>query len=379
MTLVAVSKRQPEGRIRAGLLAGLDHLGENFAQEARDKRERLLAACEADGIAPPRWHFIGQLQRNKARLVAPWFDLVETVDRASLAAELDRRAAAADRRLDVLLQVDLAGTPGRGGVAEDALPALLEAAQEHDHLNVRGLMGVPAAGADEDGSRAAFARLRALRDGLSSAAEPGTLRELSMGMSGDFEAAILEGATIVRVGTALFGPRGELSGEPRRRTDRLPGRRRHGRGPGGGRVRGRCRSVARAGRGPDRRAGQGARGGHRSLERHRQRRSRRGERPRRDRIEAGASSPTRCVRSPARHARPRSSGCRSLPVCRSVRWKRPFRRARGSPARCPTRPRSSPQGPRPSLRTRPAATRTARASRRSSSRSGWPGRRPTRA
>lgn len=207
ITLVGVSKRQPLKRVVAALMAGLSHLGENFAQEARDKRPALLAALAELGTAAPHWHFIGQLQRNKARLVAPHFDLVESVDRENLAVELDRRAGEAGRTLDILLQVNLCGEAQKGGAAEEELPALLAATAALPHLRVTGLMGVPAASSDPEQARPAFARLRALRDALSSENEGGTLRELSMGMSEDFDVAIEEGATIVRVGTAIFGPR----------------------------------------------------------------------------------------------------------------------------------------------------------------------------
>ncbi len=207
ITLVGVSKRQPDDRILAALRAGLGHLGENFAQEARDKRDRVRGGLAPDGIEEPRWHFIGQLQRNKARLVAPFFDLVESVDRLSLAKELDKRAAEAGRSLGILVQVSLCDEPQKGGVLPEALPALLDDLAELPNLAVRGLMAVPALGGDAEASRPTFARLRELRERLCSGAGGGTLTELSMGMSGDFEVAIGEGATIVRVGTAIFGPR----------------------------------------------------------------------------------------------------------------------------------------------------------------------------
>lgn len=207
ITLVGVSKRQPQSRVVAAVAAGLGHLGENFAQEARDKRPALLEAFAKLGVAPPRWHFVGQLQRNKARLVAPDFDVVESVDRTSLAKELDRRAGAAGRTLDALLQVNLSGEAQKGGALAADVPDLLAALAPLDHLRVTGLMTVPAADPDPERARPIFAALRALRDRLSSAPGGETLQELSMGMSGDFEVAIAEGATIVRIGTALFGPR----------------------------------------------------------------------------------------------------------------------------------------------------------------------------
>jgi pyridoxal phosphate enzyme (YggS family) len=158
-------------------------------------------------VAPPRWHFIGRLQRNKARHVAARFDLVETLDREALGDELDRRAAAAGRRLDVLLQVDVVGEPQKGGAKPEDLPALLERSRSWGALRVVGLMAIPLETQHPEHSRPAFARLRALRDALRDAPGAGSLRALSMGMSADFEVAIEEGATIVRVGTALFGAR----------------------------------------------------------------------------------------------------------------------------------------------------------------------------
>lgn len=204
VTLVGVSKRQPAEAAAAAALAGLVHLGENFAQELRDKAPAVEALLAGTGCPAPRWHFIGRLQRNKARLVVPACDCVETVDRAPLARELDRRAGARGRRLDVLLQVDVSREPQKGGVAPERLGALLDEVAGCAWLRVRGLMAIPAASANAEASRPAFARLRELRDAHGGAA---LLPELSMGMSADYEVAIEEGATIIRVGTAIFGPR----------------------------------------------------------------------------------------------------------------------------------------------------------------------------
>ena len=203
--LVAVSKRQPLERVVAAVRAGLQDLGENQVQEARDKREALLAAI---GDAPaPRWHLIGTLQRNKAGLATRLFDRVETVDRVRLAEDLARHAEAAGRRLPVLLQVNVSGEAQKSGVAPEDARALLEACLRHEAIEVVGLMAIPRAETDPEASRPAFARLRALRDTLRSDTGVETLHELSMGMSNDFEVAIEEGATSVRVGTALFGER----------------------------------------------------------------------------------------------------------------------------------------------------------------------------
>lgn len=202
--LVGVAKRFPADDVVAAVRAGLTSVGENYVQEAQTKLADVHAALEAEGRAAPRFHFVGQLQRNKASHAARLFDVVQTVDRASLGDALDKRAGAAGRRLRVLLQVDVSGEAQKGGVDPAALPALLEAGSRWQNLEVAGLMAIPAAAPDP---RAAFARLRSLREALREAPGGETLRELSMGMSGDYEQAIEEGATIVRVGTAIFGPR----------------------------------------------------------------------------------------------------------------------------------------------------------------------------
>jgi len=205
--LIGVAKRVPAERVAAAVRAGLGDVGENYVQEARAKLPEVRALLERTGHNPPKWHFIGQLQRNKAGAVASDFDAVQTVDRERLGRDLDRRAASAGRTLEVLLQVDLSGESTKGGVAPDALGALLAAASGWPQLRVRGLMAIPAAAATPESARPAFARLRAI--GLALQREPGgeQLDELSMGMSGDFEVAIEEGATMVRIGTAIFGAR----------------------------------------------------------------------------------------------------------------------------------------------------------------------------
>ena len=203
VTVVGVSKRKPAKAVEALIRAGIHHLGENYVQESQGKIPEVHGRLEPNLL--PRWHFIGQLQRNKARHVARLFDMVETVDRPALGTELDRRAGQAGRRLSILLQVNVCDEPQKGGVAPAELPALLEVSKAWTHLELRGLMAIPAATPDPEGSRAAFARLRKLRD-RHARDFPG-LTELSMGMSADFEVAIEEGATMVRIGTALFGPR----------------------------------------------------------------------------------------------------------------------------------------------------------------------------
>ena len=203
VTLLGVAKRIASQAVADAVRAGLADVAENYVQEAVGRRDVLCALLPAG--PPPRWHFIGRLQRNKARAVAEHFDVVHTLDREALGAALERGAAAAGRRLEVLVQVNTSGEAQKGGVAPEQAAALLEAARAWHHLRVRGLMTIPAPADDPERSRPAFAALRALRDALRP--DHPDLAELSMGMSGDFEVAIEEGATIIRVGTALFGPR----------------------------------------------------------------------------------------------------------------------------------------------------------------------------
>jgi len=209
ITLLGVAKRKRPELIVAAVQAGLRDLAENYVQEAASVIPAVNAELRDAGLAAPRWHFIGQLQRNKARDVVRLFDVIASVDRESLGAELERRALQEDRRIDALIQVNLSGEPQKGGVDPDRLPKLIEASTRWSRLRIAGLMAVPAATEDPEDSRPAFARLRALRDAMRG--EPGGkhLTELSMGMTGDFEIAIEEGTTIVRVGTAIFGPRGQ--------------------------------------------------------------------------------------------------------------------------------------------------------------------------
>jgi PLP dependent protein len=197
--LVAVSKRQPVSAITEAVAAGVRELGENYAQELRDKR---------DALPDPtlRWHMIGPVQRNKVKLVLGTA-LIHTVDRAELLAAIDARAGALGIVQPVLVQVNLVGEPGKAGVAPDQLGALLDHFVGLAHVRCTGLMLIPPVAAPEQ-TRAHFAGLRALRDREAAIARDGIeLRELSMGMSDDYELAIEHGATIVRVGTALFGAR----------------------------------------------------------------------------------------------------------------------------------------------------------------------------
>jgi len=200
VTLVAVSKTVPAALVAAAVAAGQRIFGESRVQEALGKAE----AC-GPGIA---WHLIGHLQRNKARAAARLFDLVESLDSIDLAAELDRRAAEAGRRLRVLVQVKLGEEATKSGVSPRGAPALIEAALRLPQLELAGLMAIPPPPRVPEDSRPWFARLRGLREQWDGTCCPrGTLRELSMGMSADYEVAVQEGATIVRVGSSIFGVR----------------------------------------------------------------------------------------------------------------------------------------------------------------------------
>ncbi len=214
ITLIGVAKGQPAAQITEAIAAGLAHVGENYVQEAREKRGELRALLAERGLAWPRLHFIGRLQRNKAHEVAREFDVVECVDRTALGAELDQRAAELGRKLDALIQINVDAEATKGGVAPAVLRELLAESLAWKHLRIAGLMAIAAPQPTPEASRAGFARLRELALALRS--EPGghALHELSMGMSADFEIAIEEGATSVRIGTALFGPRRRKGEDP---------------------------------------------------------------------------------------------------------------------------------------------------------------------
>ena len=199
--LVAVSKTFPIESVREAYAAGQRDFGENRVQEALQK---IGASTDLD----IRWHLLGHLQTNKARKVAQAFALVQSVDSVELLEKLDHAAAESGVRPQLLIQVDLAGETTKFGVPTGEVPRLLEAAARCRAAGVVGLMTLPPAPDSQEDARPWFRQLRDLRDRLLAAGVPGAmLRELSMGMSGDFEVAIQEGATMVRVGTAIFGSR----------------------------------------------------------------------------------------------------------------------------------------------------------------------------
>ncbi|GAW66778.1 alanine racemase [Geoanaerobacter pelophilus] len=198
--LVAVSKTKPAAAIEEAYACGQQIFGENYVQELVGKKAELSSAIS--------WHFIGNLQSNKVRQIAGMVDLIHSVDRLSLAAEIDRQWGALGKVCEVLIQVNISREETKGGTSSEELLQLVRDVARLPHLRVVGLMTMPPFFDDPEGARPYFRELRDLAGKLQAAAIPGVeMRELSMGMSGDFEAAIEEGATLVRVGSALFGER----------------------------------------------------------------------------------------------------------------------------------------------------------------------------
>jgi len=198
--LVAVSKTVSAESIQQAIAAGVNILGENYVQEARNKIARIGKQVE--------WHFIGHLQSNKAKYAVELFSMVHSVDRLSLAEELDQEANKQGKIVPVLIQVNISGEESKSGIDPQGTLQLLERIAALQHLAVHGLMAMPPWFEDPEDARPYFNALRKLREELANKKIHGvSLQELSMGMSGDFEVAIEEGATLVRVGTAIFGPR----------------------------------------------------------------------------------------------------------------------------------------------------------------------------
>ena len=195
--LVAVSKTVDTGRIREAIEAGASILGENYVQEAQRKIEEIGH--------PVSWHFIGHLQANKAKPAVRLFDAIHSVDSIALAEELNRRAEQSGRVLPVMIEVNISGESTKFGADEEKALTLLWKILDLKHLSLQGLMTMPPYFDSPEMSRPYFIRLRELRDKMAEKGVP--LKELSMGMSNDFEIAVEEGATYVRVGTAIFGPR----------------------------------------------------------------------------------------------------------------------------------------------------------------------------
>lgn len=198
--LMAVTKSVDDQPIREAIATGVDILGDNYIQEARGKIDRM-------GKATP-WHFIGHLQTNKAKYAVRLFDMIESVDRLDLAIELDRRSRAEGRVMPVLIEVNIGAESTKSGIPPSGVRELVRRMLPLEGLQIKGLMTMPPWFDDPEQARPYFRTLRELRDRLAEERLPGTAMEvLSMGMTGDFEVAIEEGATIVRVGRGIFGSR----------------------------------------------------------------------------------------------------------------------------------------------------------------------------
>jgi len=200
--LVAVSKSFGLEHIRAAIAAGITILGENKVQEAYQKIPQIETRVS--------WHMVGHLQSNKAKRAAELFDMIHSIDRLSIAEKLNRHLTALSKRMEVLIQVDLGGEETKFGVPEAELGELVQRVREMENLSLKGLMIMPPFFPNPEDVRSYFQRLRQLLDQLNlKRVVSAKLKELSMGMSHDFEIAIEEGATMIRVGTSIFGPREE--------------------------------------------------------------------------------------------------------------------------------------------------------------------------
>ena len=199
--LVAVSKTVPAETVKTAIEAGAKILGENYVQEAREKFDALVHY-------PVSWHFIGHLQSNKAKYAVRLFDLIHSVDSLKLARALDKEAKKVDKIQPILIQVNISGEETKSGISAAEVPGLILEVSQLENLSLEGLMTMPPYFYQPEKVRPYFAALRELRDRLKDQPIPNvSMDELSMGMTGDFEVAIEEGATLVRIGTAIFGER----------------------------------------------------------------------------------------------------------------------------------------------------------------------------
>ena len=198
--VLGAAKAQSIDAIRAAIAAGVTLIGENYVQEAADKKKEIPDSIE--------WHMIGHLQRNKVKAALDLFDLIESLDNLALARELDKEGTRRGKTIRAFVEVNLGGEDSKSGIAKNQVPVLMEELGKLSHLRIEGLMTVPPFRENLEEVRRYFRELRELRDRLNELRLPNIqLKELSMGMTHDYVAAIEEGATIVRVGTALFGPR----------------------------------------------------------------------------------------------------------------------------------------------------------------------------
>jgi hypothetical protein len=198
--VLGAAKSQSVGLIRLAIASGVTLIGENYVQEAEAKKSQVPESVE--------WHMIGHLQRNKAKAAVEIFDLIETLDSVALARELEKQGKRIGKKIRTFVEVNLAGEESKSGISKDDLASLLESIAMLDHVAVEGLMTVPPFREDPEESRPYFRELRELKDKFNAQRIPHVdLQELSMGMTHDYPVAIEEGATILRIGTALFGPR----------------------------------------------------------------------------------------------------------------------------------------------------------------------------
>jgi len=201
VTLIAVAKTFPPDAVREAVALGAVDVGENYVQELLSKREILDAL-------PIRWHFIGHLQRNKVRFIVPWVRMIHAVDSLALASDIDRQALKSGSTVDVLVEVNTTGEESKFGVSPGEVAGFVRNLSDLSSINIAGLMTIGPFLPDPEGSRPMFRTLRTLRDEIRATGQRNASMEvLSMGMTGDFEVAIDEGATHVRIGTALFGSR----------------------------------------------------------------------------------------------------------------------------------------------------------------------------
>lgn len=219
VTLISVTKTFSVEVLKRAILAGATDLGENYVQEAKEKIEEIILNEDKDGGEnmgeggdvgdKVRWHFIGRLQRNKAKYAVKLFDLIHTVDSVPLAVELDKRAGNMGKVQDILVQVNISFEEQKSGISVGGVIDLVGEISTFKNLKIQGLMGMPPFGLDPETARPFFVTLRGIREKVQAENIPNVLMtELSMGMSADYTVAIEEGATMVRVGTAIFGARG---------------------------------------------------------------------------------------------------------------------------------------------------------------------------
>ena len=198
--IVGVSKTQPIERIREAIKAGITDIGENRVQEARQKHRDIQQ--------PVRWHLVGHLQTNKIKQALEIFELIHSVDSLRLVQEIDRQAVALHRQVDVLIQVNTSGESSKFGIPPDEILAFVEQALAYPHVKISGLMTIGAFLPNPEAVRPSFVLLRQIRDKVTAQRFPNIeMKHLSMGMTNDFEVAVEEGATLVRIGTAIFGAR----------------------------------------------------------------------------------------------------------------------------------------------------------------------------